>query len=306
MNAKAKAVLSSLGGVGALVLYLTFIAAMLGIFFLALRFLAGIANLLAAISLIFVVPLLLIALIFKRARHFCGKGAVWISYLLGVSTWLTATVWLYDLWGTSAVVIGVLIFGIGSVPLGCVALLFHHEFGVFWELIGQLVALYVLRIVGFWIESKGDKGPEPVSSISPEESAKYWLDLGRDCYDRAERDKWNPARAVEFFENGLQVMPSNADLHFWLGTMYYDGEGVAQDYMQAFEHFNFAAQLGHVDAQRSLGEMYEEGHGVDANLGGAIGWYTRAAIAGDAYSKERLDFWRSLEENEEADDEVES
>jgi hypothetical protein len=33
---------------------------------------------------------------------------------------------------------------------------------------------------------------------------------------------------------------------------------------------------------------------------------TRAAIAGDAYSKERLDFWSSLEENEEADDEVES
>ena len=47
-----------------------------------------------------------------------------------------------------------------------------------------------------------------------------------------------------------------------LGTMYKDGNGVPQDYKQAFELFKKAAQKGEATAQYNLGIMYIKGQGV--------------------------------------------
>jgi type IV secretory pathway VirB6-like protein len=152
MIAKIKSLVSTLGAFWVFVAYIALTIAVLAVFFLALKFLAAIANLLAAISLLFLVPLLLIALLFKRKRRLCGRWIIIISYLWGFSTWLTATVWLNDLWGAKAVIIGVLMFGIGSVPLGCLALLLHGKFAMLFTLLGQLAALYILRMLGVWIE----------------------------------------------------------------------------------------------------------------------------------------------------------
>ena len=167
---RAKSILASLGVVGAIILYLALAVGALILFFWALPFLAAAANVLGAISVILVVPLLVLPLLFKRTRRFSGNSLVVVSFLLGVSTWLTATVWLNDLWGAAAVIIGVLMFGVGSVPLACLALLFHAKFGMLGVLLGQLAAVYILRVLGLWVESKApqsmiDSAEYPVSRI---------------------------------------------------------------------------------------------------------------------------------------------
>ena len=44
----------------------------------------------------------------------------------------------------------------------------------------------------------------------------------------------------------------NADAQFALGVMYEDGEGTEQNYAEAYEYFNLAAEQGHSGAQHNL------------------------------------------------------
>ena len=50
----------------------------------------------------------------------------------------------------------------------------------------------------------------------------------------------------------------NAQLR--LGLMYDQGQGVTQDYQEAFKWHHSAAEQGNVDAQFRLGVMYGQGH----------------------------------------------
>ena len=47
-----------------------------------------------------------------------------------------------------------------------------------------------------------------------------------------------------------------------LGVMYYNGQGVAQDYSAAMKWFRMAADQGHAQAQYNIGNMYCKGQGV--------------------------------------------
>ena len=58
-----------------------------------------------------------------------------------------------------------------------------------------------------------------------------------------------------------------------LGWMYYDGEGVLQDYKESVKWYRLAAAQGSGDAQSSLGWMYEKGWGVIQDNTLAHMWY---------------------------------
>ena len=63
--------------------------------------------------------------------------------------------------------------------------------------------------------------------------------------------------------------------------MYYQGEGVKQNYSKAREWFEKAAKQGHARAQFNLGFMYANGSGVEQSDSLAMRWYGRAAAQGD-------------------------
>ncbi len=73
-----------------------------------------------------------------------------------------------------------------------------------------------------------------------------------------------------------------------LGRMYWRGDGVAQDYKQAFKWFKCAAEQGHSLAQIRLGMMYRDGQGVDRDKKQAIKWLTLSAEQGDSGAQLRL------------------
>ena len=67
---------------------------------------------------------------------------------------------------------------------------------------------------------------------------------------------------------------------FSLGVMYEYGQGVAQNDAKAREWMEKAAAQGHVNAQFSLGVRYYTGQGVTQNYAEAHKWWEEAATQG--------------------------
>ena len=90
---------------------------------------------------------------------------------------------------------------------------------------------------------------------------------------------------------GLRTLAGagNASAQFELGVMYYTGEGVPKEAVQAVAWFRKAAEQGHADAQSNLGAMYARGEGVPKDLVIAYMWRNLAAAQGDEIGKSARD-----------------
>ena len=60
-----------------------------------------------------------------------------------------------------------------------------------------------------------------------------------------------------------------------LGLMYYNGQGVEQDYKKAVYWWDKSAEQGDADAQHNLGLMYDNGQGVEQDYKKAVYWYRK-------------------------------
>ena len=69
--------------------------------------------------------------------------------------------------------------------------------------------------------------------------------------------------------------------------MYYDGEGVPQDYTRAVEWARIAATQGNASAQFVLGLAYATGRGVPQDYVEAHKWLNVAASRNDGYAEIR-------------------
>lgn len=67
-----------------------------------------------------------------------------------------------------------------------------------------------------------------------------------------------------------------------LGDVYYKGEGVQQDYSEAFKWYRLAADQGLAESQHMLGAMYDQGNGMPQDYVKAVAWYRKAAEQGYA------------------------
>ena len=91
--------------------------------------------------------------------------------------------------------------------------------------------------------------------------------------------------AAEWYRKAAEN--GNKKAQFWLGCMYYDGDGVAKDlalaalwYMRAGSDSETCSACS--DAQLRLGHMYHTGAGVEQDSAVACAWYRRSAEQGNA------------------------
>lgn len=69
----------------------------------------------------------------------------------------------------------------------------------------------------------------------------------------------------------------NLDAQYSLGMLYENGQGVAKDYKQAFFWYKKVADHGNPNAQSKIGAMYAEGKGVERDYPQAAHWLREAA-----------------------------
>jgi TPR repeat protein len=74
----------------------------------------------------------------------------------------------------------------------------------------------------------------------------------------------------------------NAEAQVYIGFMYDNGEGLAQDYRQAVLWYGKSAEQGNANAQYNLGMMYANGLSVPQDWVQALKWFNLAAfLSGD-------------------------
>jgi TPR repeat protein len=107
--------------------------------------------------------------------------------------------------------------------------------------------------------------------------------------------------ALNWFKKA--ALQNNPLAQFNAGYMYEKGEGTSQDYVEAAKWYRLAAERGNQLAQYNLGYMYEKGQGVLADEVQALMWYNLAAIQGEAKAKmarDRVIVWMKTEQINEA------
>ena len=90
-------------------------------------------------------------------------------------------------------------------------------------------------------------------------------------------EAWTP-----FAEKG------DASAQYYLGTLYAEGKGVAQNDATAFLWFERSAKQGNAEAQYNVGASYAAGTGVPKNYDEAAKWFQRAADQGMVFAQVNL------------------
>jgi hypothetical protein len=94
------------------------------------------------LALAVVVFVLLPLSLFRRLRPFTGTTIFLSSFIFGLIAWLLGFVLAYALWGVWAVIVGILFFGGGVVPIALLATLVNGLWAPFFTLL-------VLTIITF-------------------------------------------------------------------------------------------------------------------------------------------------------------
>ncbi len=96
------------------------------------------------------------------------------------------------------------------------------------------------------------------------------------------------AQSQDIEELQQQANEGNLEAQFELGLLYFNGQGVEQDYTQAAHWYRQAAEQGHAEGQYNLGVHYDTGQGVEQDYRQAAHWYRQAAEQGHAEGQFRL------------------
>lgn len=92
----------------------------------------------------------------------------------------------------------------------------------------------------------------------------------------------DPAGARQLYEQAAVL--GDADAMYRLGDLYQNGKGVEPDVSVALRWYTEAAQRGSAEAIASIGWMLQEGKGVTRNEPAAREWLEAAAVRGNAYA----------------------
>ena len=90
-------------------------------------------------------------------RFIAAIGFVSASFVFGAMMWCCGLGVTYGAWGIGGVIIGLMIAGIGIVPVGMLAVLLHGEWQALIVFLILIVLTFGLRALGFWLAKKVDQ-----------------------------------------------------------------------------------------------------------------------------------------------------
>jgi hypothetical protein len=121
----------------------------------ALPWLNFASEILLAICILVLLPMC----VFRKTRPWAGMGFYFGSYLFGLTLWAFSCLVCYDIWGYRALIIGLLLAGIGVWPVALIASLFTGHWSLVRDLVIQFVLVFGTRFVGTWLASRAPREP---------------------------------------------------------------------------------------------------------------------------------------------------
>jgi len=149
------------------------------------------------------------------------------------------------------------------------------------------IGIVLLVVVGGYFMLK--ESPEKQAKITNESTIDEQSMTPSDMFELGEKyyfDDKNYIEAEKWYR--MSAEQGYAPAQYELGAMYYDGEGIKQDFSEALKWFRKSAEQGNADAQNSLGHMYFFGDGVTENHSEAVKWYRKSAEQGNKYAQKNL------------------
>lgn len=95
--------------------------------------------------------LLLPLSVFRRVRVFAGSTIWFSSYVFGLIAWMFSFVITYGLWGLFGVLVGMMLAGVGVVPLAMIAAALNGYWLVVVEVLVLALITYGARLAGLGI-----------------------------------------------------------------------------------------------------------------------------------------------------------
>lgn len=133
--------------------------------------------------------------------------------------------------------------------------------------------------VRFKLSGSGEKIADKIANILlgfiDDDSSPILMEIA----NKADEEK-QYKKAFEFYK--LAAEANNFEAIYRLGTYYYYGKGVTQDYSESVKCYRRAAEQGDALAQCDLGYCLDTGKGITQNLAEALEWYRKAAEQGNA------------------------
>ncbi len=123
-----------------------------------------------------------------------------------------------------------------------------------------------------------NKSPEAIANNTPEPVSTSTTTNDNNSVNANDTKTVAPktASTPKSLTRGLAEAQNN------MGWHYYHGDGVKQNYEEAFKWFVKAANLNLASAQYNVGEAYQKGEGIKQDLTEAARWYTKSAEQGNA------------------------
>lgn len=84
----------------------------------------------------------------KKHQVRAGRWLVQLSWIFGITAWFMGIVASYQIWGTMAVVFGLLLMGVGVIPVGALAALWTGQTALFGQILLWSTVTLLVRTTG--------------------------------------------------------------------------------------------------------------------------------------------------------------
>lgn len=166
------------GSIGGWLLYLTFGfggIALLLLFFQGVGWIrANIypwSSLAAEIAALAVVPISILLAIFRRSRGIGAIGLLISSYVIGLGLWIWSLIVVYVFAGLFWLIVGVVIGGIGVVPIAFIAALLFREWSIAGQILIAAIFVYGIRWISLFLSERSGIEEQDVDPSFTEEIA---------------------------------------------------------------------------------------------------------------------------------------
>lgn len=90
----------------------------------------------------------------RKTRGVVGLGWMYWGKFTALIMWLTCLVFVLQIWGIWAAILGIILAGIGIIPVALAALAIHSDWGDFWVILGTIGMIWAASSFGFLMVKK--------------------------------------------------------------------------------------------------------------------------------------------------------